>query len=106
MANIGDSVLAYWEKAGAYFIGTVIALDTSVAGGGFRIVFEDGDEGVVAAGLVRGVALGPGTKVMARWSDGQFYPGTVARVVGRAFFVRFDDGDEGWVAASGIAVKT
>jgi hypothetical protein len=40
---IGDTVLAYWEPGGAYFVGTAVEKVDS----GFTILFEDGDQAAI-----------------------------------------------------------
>jgi hypothetical protein len=99
--EVGDTVLAYWAPAKAYFIGTAV----EKAEGGYLIVFEDGDSGVVPAGKIRKYDIKVGTKVMALWTDGKRYPGKVAKVVGRAFYIHYDDGDKGWAPWSWISVE-
>ncbi|MEK6795117.1 MAG: hypothetical protein AABZ39_10090 [Spirochaetota bacterium] len=101
--SVGQEVMAYWEKAKLYYVGTVVEIDSTVKGGGYRIVFADNDSGVIPSARVRTLKLDAGTKVLARWSDGKMYPGTIAKVVGRAYFINFDDGDKGWVSIAGIA---
>lgn len=100
-ADVGDTVLAYWAPADAYFIGTVV----EKADAGYQIVFEDGDTGVVAADKIRKNDIKVGTAVVAKWKDGKFYPGKIAKVAGRAFYIHYDDGDKGWAPWSWIAVK-
>lgn len=97
---VGDTVFAYWAPADAFFVGTAVEEDDS----NFLIVFEDGDIDVVSKTRVGRRDLPVGSTVMARWSDGQYYPGRVARIVGRALYIHYDDGDRGWVPWSGIAV--
>jgi hypothetical protein len=99
--KVGDTVLAYWAPANAYFIGTAVEKQ----GNGFLIVFEDGDNAVVDSTRIRENNIKVGTAVVARWTDGEYYPGTVAKVVGRAFYIHYDDGDKGWAPWSWIAVK-
>ena len=76
--EVGDSVLARWPGVNAYFVGTAIEEDDS----GFRVVFEDGDIGVVGRSEVFRNDIVVGRRVFARWKDGSYYPGTVARIVG------------------------
>lgn len=99
--DVGDSVLAYWAPANAYFIGTAV----EKADGGYRIVFEDGDTAVVPEDKIRKNDVKVGSAVIARWSDGKYYPGKIAKVVGRAFYVHYDDGDKGWAPVGWISVK-
>ncbi|XP_062574613.1 TP53-binding protein 1-like [Saccostrea cucullata] len=42
------------------------------------------------------------SRIMAKWKDGYFYPGTVLKVDGSRFHVKFDDGDCCWVRHSQI----
>ena len=99
--EVGDTVLAFFEPANAYFIGTAV----EKADGGFRIVFEDGDTAIVPAGKIRKKDIKVGTAVIAKWTDGKYYPGKVAKVVGRAFYIHYDDGDKGWAPWSWVGVK-
>jgi len=43
-----------------------------------------------------------GSKVMAQWTDGGWYPGTITQDGGESFFVPFDDGDTAWLIATQI----
>jgi hypothetical protein len=99
--QIGDTVLAYWEMGDAYFVGTAV----EKKGTDFLIVFEDGDTAVVDKAKVRSNDIKVGSKVIARWKDGQYYNATVAKIVGRALYVHYEDGDRGWAPWSWIAVK-
>lgn len=99
--EVGDKVLAYWAPAKAYFIGTAVKKETD----GYRVVFADGDQGVIPAEKIRKYDLKVGSAVTARYTDGKFYPGKIAKVVGQAFYIHFDDGDKGWTAESGIVVR-
>ncbi len=101
---VGSICLAYWEPNGYYFVGTLVE-EPSEAKGSYRVVFADGDQAIVPAARVRLLDVGVGAKVWAKWSDGRFYSGTVARITGWALFIEFDDGDEGWASWAGIAVK-
>ena len=99
--SVGDSVLAYWQEADAYFIATVVERQ----GKGYLVVFEDGDLAAVAGSKIRKNNLKAGSKVIARWTDGKYYGGTVAKTVGRAFYIHYADGSKRWVPWSWIAVK-
>jgi hypothetical protein len=103
--GIGAMCLAYWEPNDYYFVGTVVEDSSETGGGGYRVIFADGDQAVVPAALVKRLDIGVGSKVYAMWSDKRFYSGTVARIVGGALFIEFDDGDKGWTSWAGIAVK-
>jgi hypothetical protein len=97
---VGDTVLAYWEPAKAYFIGTAV----EKADGGYLVVFEDGDRAVVPEAKIRKYDLKVGSPVIALWTDGMRYRGKVAKVVGRAFYIHYDDGDKGWAPWAWISV--
>lgn len=98
--EVGDTVLAYWAPAKAYFIGTAV----EKAAGGYLIVFEDGDRAVVPVDKIRKYDIKVGTPVIALWSDGVRYRGKVAKTVGRAFYIHYDDGDKGWAPSGWISV--
>src|SRR5687767_5123044 len=100
-AEVGDTVLALWAPDRLYFVGTVVEKTDA----GYRVVFEDGDQAVVAADNVRRFDLKAGSAVMARWTDKRMYPGKIAKVTGRAFYIHYDDGDKGWVPWGFVAVK-
>jgi hypothetical protein len=99
--KVGDTVLAHWAPGNAYFVGTAV----EEKGPGFLIVFEDGDTAVVSKSKIRQNDIKAGSRVIARWKDGQYYQGRVVKIVGRALYIRYDDGDEGWAPWSWIAVK-
>jgi hypothetical protein len=99
--DVGDTVLAYWQPAGVYFVGTAV----EAKGNGFLILFEDGDQAIVDKAKIRANDIKVGTAVYARWDDGNFYKGKVAKIVGRALYIHYDDGDKGWAPWSWIAVK-
>jgi hypothetical protein len=101
---VGSICLAYWEPNGYYFVATVVE-ESPEAKDSYRVIFADGDQAVVPAARVRPLDVGVGAKVWAKWSDGRFYSGTVARLTGWALFIEFDDGDKGWTSWAGIAVK-
>ena len=79
--DIGEIVLAYLEETELYYVGTVVEYDDTIKGGGYYIVFEDGDQDVIPVVHIRPFDLKPGSKVQAMWSDGYMYPGTIARIV-------------------------
>ena len=99
--KVGDSVIAFWDPGKADFVGTAVEQTEK----GFLVVFEDGDQVEVAKTEIRLNDIKAGSTVMARWEDGEFYRGKVAKIVGRALFIEFDDGDTGWVAWSEIGLK-
>jgi hypothetical protein len=97
--KVGDTVLAWWEPNAIYFVGTIVEEEGSRE----LIVFEDGEQAWVNSSQIRPLDVNRGTEVMARWSDGSYYPGRVSRIVGRALFIEYDDGDSGWTSWAGIA---
>lgn len=99
--EVGDTVLAYWSASRAYYIGTAV----EKADGGYLVVFEDGDQGVIPENKIRKFDLKVGSPVIARWTNGQLYPGKIARVAGKAFYIHYDDGDKLWVPWSWITLK-
>ena len=103
--GVGDRVIAYHEATKGYFVGTAVESDNTVKGGGFLVIFDDGDQEVVPFPRMRKLNIAVGSKVMARFTDGKFYPGTVAKILGGALFINFDDGDKAWTPWAGIGLK-
>ena len=99
--EVGDTVLAHWEQANAYFVGTAV----EEHGSSLLIVFEDGDIAEVSKLKIFKNDITVGSRVIARWKGGRYYPGIVARIVGRALYIHYDDGDKGWAPWSGVAVS-
>ena len=97
--KVGDTVLAWWEGNEIYFVATVVEEE----GARSLVVYEDGDQAWVNSNQIKPMDLGPGSRVMAKWSDGKFYPGRIERIVGRALFIQYNDGDSGWTSWAGIA---
>jgi hypothetical protein len=100
--KVGGTVLGWWAESQAYFIATIVEKQ----GTDFVVVFEDGDMATLPADKIKENTLKVGSKVVSRWTDGEYYPGTISKAVGRAFYIKYDDGDERWVPWSWIAVKT
>jgi len=71
----------------------------------YYVVFADGDQAWVESPKIKKLDLKEGLKVMAKWSNGSFYPGTIAKIVSGACYIHFDDGDKGWTSLAGIALK-
>lgn len=99
--KVGATVLGWWEESQGYFIATVV----EQKGTDFLVVFEDGDMATLPATKIKDNTLKVGSKVVARWTDGEYYPGTISKAVGRAFYIKYDDGDERWVPWSWIATR-
>ena len=100
----GDIVFAEWAVNGWYH-GTV----GDVCGdGSFMIFFDDGDTRccpvriIVKDVIPAKTGVLPGKRVLAQWSDGKFYPGTVGVISGDTFNINFDDGDKGKVTLDQI----
>lgn len=89
----GDKVAALWSDGG-YYLGRV----TAVNGGNCAVLYDDGDQGVVAAGeVIRTAAatetIGIGTRVLAAWRGAQMFTGVVTVETEYLVTVRWDDGD-------------
>ena len=97
----GAWVLAPWAETGLDFVGTVAAKRDE----GYLIVFEDGDIGVAHGARLRENTLDVDSRVFARWIDGRYYPGRIAKKEGRALYIDYDDGDGRWVPWAAIAVR-
>lgn len=99
--EVGDTVLAHWQIGDAYFVGTIV----EEQGPSFLVVFEDGDTAMVRKDRVRENDIKSGSKVVAKWKDGEYYRATVAKIVGRALYIHYDDGTKGWAPWGWIAAK-
>ncbi len=102
-AKVGDTVWAQW-KANAWYHGKV-AKKCDV---GFHVVFDDGDKADVAPSLIivdRAPAADKvkvGVRVLALWTDGRMYPGTVIAIEEGKYRIKFDDGDGRAVARNNL----
>lgn len=101
----GQTVWAYWEETGGYYPGVAVAADSTIKGGGFLVVFFDGDSGVIPGVRVRPFSAKAGMKVFAKWTDGKYYPGKIGKTAGLAVFIEFDDGDELWTTITALALE-
>jgi hypothetical protein len=99
--GVGETVLAWWEPNSIYFVGTVVEEEGSRR----LVVFEDAEQAWVNSSQLKAMDIVRGSRVMARWRDGKYYPGRVSRIVGRALFIEYDDGDSGWTSWAGIAAR-
>lgn len=97
----GSTVLAFWAPGNAFFVATVVEKQ----GAGHFVLFEDGDVAVVPTEKILPNDIQVGSKVIARWNDRNYYPGTVDKIVGRALHIKYDDGDQRWVPWGWIAVR-
>lgn len=91
--KVGDKVWAQW-KPNAWYHGTIDA----PCDWGVHVKFDDGDQGCFPRELVavdQPIApanLVPGTRVLAIWSNGKYYPATVTgKPAGGKVDVFFDD---------------
>ncbi len=92
--EVGDRVWAQWTP-NAWFPGTVgRTMDV-----GLHIEFEDGDKADLPVSLVvpdrnpNATAVTVGSRVIARWHDNRYYPGTVTSIANQHYDIAFDDGD-------------
>ena len=99
--KVGATVLGWWQESQAYFLATVV----EKKGTDYVVLFEDGDMATLPADKIKENTLKVGSKVVAKWDDGEYYGGTISKAVGRAFYIKYEDGDERWVPWSWIAVK-
>jgi hypothetical protein len=90
----GDTVWAQWRPNAWYHGKAAKAADV-----GLHIDFDDGDKADVPVSLValdrapkkRDVQVG--TRTLALWTDGRYYPGTVTEITAKGEYqIQFDDG--------------
>jgi len=105
--NQGDIVFAEWVVNGWYH-GTV---GDECGDGSYMILFDDGDTKCCNAGLIvkdvipsASNAL-PGKEVLALWSDGKYYPGTIGVISDGYYYIRFNDGDKGKVTLDQLRLR-
>lgn len=104
--STGDAVFAEWTPNGWYH-GTV----GEPCEKGFTVNFDDGDvkccePGQIVADRVPSAdGVSPGMKVLAKWSNGKFYPGTVKSLSEGTYLINFDDGDKGSVTIEGLRLR-
>lgn len=91
--RVGDRVLAQWAP-NAWYPGKV----DRACEGGLHVAFDDGDQACISVEGLMAVNRRPasgdvseGTRVAAMWTDGRYYPATVAEVLDHGLRVRFDD---------------
>jgi hypothetical protein len=94
----GAEVYAEWVKNGWYHGKIGIECES-----GFIINFDDGDvkccslNEIVADQVPAESEVNLKSRVLAQWSDGRFYPGTVVGNKDGEYSISFDDGDKGKV---------
>jgi hypothetical protein len=92
--KVGNVVWAEWMP-NAWFHGKI----AKVAGKQYHIAFDDGDKAVVEAPKIAldrvpaEAAVKRGTRVLAKFKKGNFYPGKVTDIDGDLYDIKFDDGD-------------
>lgn len=105
--STGDIVFAEWQTNGWYH-GTV---EDICGEDSFMIFYDDGDTKCCPAGIIvkdvipPKTSVLPGKRVLAQWSDGRYYPGTVSVISGDTFNINFDDGDKGKVTLDQIRLR-
>lgn len=98
-AKVDDVVWAQW-RPNAWFHGKV----SKKAAVGLHVVFDDGDEADLSPAVIAidkapaKQAVKTGSRVLAKWTSGTFYPGTVTGSGDGKYKIKFDDGDEGEAA--------
>jgi hypothetical protein len=90
---VGDSVAAIWDD-GSYYLANVIG----VKGDQITVRYvDDASTKTVPSSDVRPVpvkAWAAGDRVLAVWSMGRFYPGTIIEANDPTYKVKWDDGSE------------
>lgn len=103
-AKVGDVVWAQW-RPNSWYHGKVDATCDL----GLHVSFDDGDKACLHANLVvidqpladaSGVA--PGTRLLAKWKDGRFYPATATVIAADGVSVVYDDKAEGKLAPADL----
>jgi hypothetical protein len=100
-AKPGDKVWGQW-RPNAWYPGKVSRLVPS----GLHVVFDDGDEADLPVPLIapdRSPGKNDpkvGSHVLALFTNGHFYPGTITAARDGTFDIRYDDGDTGTVKLS------
>jgi hypothetical protein len=106
-AAVGDTVWAQWLP-NAWYHGKV----DKKGAAGLHVTFDDGDQADRPLGLIV-VDRAPnkedvkvGTHLLAIWTDGKVYPGTVTRVIaGGKYAIQFDDGDSATVGLDDLRLR-
>jgi len=104
--KVGQVVYAEWTPNGWYH-GKI----TKTCEAGWHVLFDDGDQKCcTAAQIVKDIVPKPakvkvGSKVLAVWSNGKFYPGKVSAISAGVYSIAFDDGDNGTANLSQIRLR-
>jgi hypothetical protein len=102
----GMAVYAEWTP-NSWYHGKIQTISEK----GAFVLFDDGDKKECAPSQVAAdripaageIALG--SKVLAQWSDGRFYPGTIAAISAGTYQVNFDDGDKGQASIGQLRLR-
>jgi hypothetical protein len=103
--KVGDTVFAEWAH-NSWYHGKI----SKTCEKGWYINFDDGDvkccsgSEVVMDVVSEATQLTQGKRVLAQWTNGKYYPGTISSVAGEDYNIQFDDGDKGAVKASQIRI--
>ena len=86
----GDWVLAQWQGGSAWYPGVVQAR----SGDHVRIRYDDGSVEMRPANQVRPFDWRAGSRIVCRYTDGQWYDATIVRMDGGGLTldIRYDDG--------------
>jgi hypothetical protein len=103
----GDIVFAEWVVNGWYHgtVGSVCGEEM------YTILFDDGDtkccgkDQIVHDRIPNKNTITMGTTVLAQWTDGKFYPGTIVKIENDYYYINFDDGDKSTVTLSQLRLR-
>jgi len=104
--KIGDAVYAEWTPNGWYH-GKI----DKICSAGWHIQFDDGDQKCCTLSQIVKDVVPPkskvkvGSKVLAQWSNGRFYPGKVKAIAGNVYTIAFNDGDTGTATLAQIRLR-
>ena len=99
----GTVVWAEWEDD-AWYHGTI----ASTCDGGYQINYDDGDTKCCSISQIAideipdANSIAEGVRVLAMWTDGKYYPGSIASISGESYDINYDDGDKLVVALEKI----
>ena len=99
--NVEDKVFVRWKGGPEFYPGEITEKRDEV----IKVLYEDGDEETTSIRLARLQRdewfppseigdLRTGTRVLACWFDGNWYPGFVFAIDGKRVHTLFDDGDQ------------
>lgn len=102
----GDVVWAEWQPNDWYHGKITKQCDL-----GWHILYDDGDQKCCSPDkVVKDVAppagqVKKGSRVLAEWTNGKYYPGVVASIEGDQYSIQFDDGDKRTVGLQLIRLR-